>query len=175
MILERMFIGASTVFVSLMLGSCSKSIQDSPGFLDQNGDGVEDIIYEFEGDFYYELVDRNFDGEIDESHKYGLDDRIVSSKVDSNLDGYLETSIFYEFGTVSKVNVDRMRDGQVDISFAYSEGEVIFADKYYHQTDEGAARIGRIDFEFGYPVSNEIIMETEVSSAEFSTAASVGR
>ncbi|PCJ24463.1 MAG: hypothetical protein COA96_09455 [SAR86 cluster bacterium] len=172
MILESKFIAAAVISVGLMLGGCSEPVQDSlvgsADFLDQNDDGVEDIIYEFEGDFYYELVDRNFDGEVDESHKYGLDDRIVSSKVDSNLDGYLETSISYEYGSVSKVNVDRVRDGLVDISFIYAEGEVVSAEKYYHQTEVEAARIGKIAFEFGYPISNEVIGTTEISSLEFS-------
>ena len=48
--------------------SWDKEIEEMhPDEIDRNGDGQPDLFIELEGDFVYELYDKNFDGNIDES------------------------------------------------------------------------------------------------------------
>ena len=45
--------------------------------IDRNGDGKPDFFVEFEEGYMFELIDRNFDGIVDESWKYDSNDNLV--------------------------------------------------------------------------------------------------
>ena len=77
---------------------CSREGQkvEDEFIMDLNSDGTKDVFYEFDDSGYFELVDRNFDGRVDESIRYDKDNIILSSKIDEDFDGYLETKIYYK-------------------------------------------------------------------------------
>lgn len=136
--------------------------------LDINGDGVKDVFYEYDKNGYYELVDRNLDGNIDESVRYNSDDKIDSSRLDDNYDGILETSVFFINGIVSLVKVDVDANGIDDLVFFYENGALVAAKKYYvHGVLGEDAYVGSFSFYFGYPVGVEEIKKTEFSESEF--------
>lgn len=132
---------------------------------DLNEDGIDDITYESTIDGYYEFVDRNFDGKVDESHHYGNDDKIIKSKIDENFDGYLETEIFYEKGSPCFSSVDSNIDELRDIFFLYRSGTLIKGSKYYIDS-EGKQAIRTVEFKFGFP-SKEPVVKTNLSRKQF--------
>jgi hypothetical protein len=139
---------------ALLLTGCAgcSPVAEAPDNLDLNGDGVPDITYELEGSEYYELIDRNFDSRVDESHKYGRDDIISSSKVDTDYNGILETNIYYADGSIVKTTTDSDNDGLVDIVSVFEFGEILYSERYYEGSGGAPAKIGRVDYSFGYPI-----------------------
>ena len=162
-----------TVGVISILYGCGES--DDPTYtesqylnLDLNSDGTIDVFYEYDEKGSYELVDRNFDTKIDESHRYDLDSRIVKSKIDNDFDGVLETIIEYRNGSIFKVKVDTNRDFTVDTVYQYKDGTLISGEKYYEKGEHDEyARIGVVAFKFGYPVSPETVNKTSLNLEEF--------
>lgn len=125
--------------------------------LDLNGDGVADISYEEAGDGYFEFIDRNFDGRVDVSSFYGLDDKIVSSKLDDNFDGFLETKTWYQYGNPTLTAVDENCDGLVDILFLFKHGVIKTSEKFLTSESDSSGDIVKFDYRFGYPVSRAVI------------------
>ena len=151
----------------LMGCACSKQSTDEQNnaILDLNSDGKKDIFYEFDDSGSYELVDRNFDGKVDESHHYDNENRLLSSKLDDDLDGYLETKVIYKYETIEKMAVDSDNDNLYEIFYFYKSGTLENAIKYYQE--EGVNKIGKVNFKFGYPIGEEIIEITNMTKVEF--------
>nr|WP_010132120.1 hypothetical protein [Microbulbifer agarilyticus] len=148
-----------TIFLASALTGCEEGgSQDFDiAVLDLNGDGVADISYEESADGYFEFVDRNFDGRVDVSSFYGTDDKIVSSMLDDNFDGFLETKTWYAHGNPTVSVVDENCDGTVDILFVYENGVVRRSEKYVVTEGSSDGEIVQFEYEFGYPVSRTVI------------------
>lgn len=78
----------------LTFAACAEQTTEDLSSLDLNGDNVPDIKIEYEGDTYFQRVDRNFDSNVDESHRNTLENKIINSQFDSDFDGRLETIVF---------------------------------------------------------------------------------
>lgn len=145
----------------MIIAGCSEqaceNILEDDQFLDLNSDGVNDVRYEFTDNGYYELTDSNFDGEIDTSSFYDNSGRILNSQIDQNHDGFLETETLYENGTATKSFTDLNKDGELDLLFIYDIGALTCAAKYYH--DEGNVYLGSYRFSFDYPQGSERIQK----------------
>lgn len=135
-------------------------------FLDLNRDGIEDVFYEQTASGYYEFVDSNFDGKVDESHQFSSDDAIVRSKVDSDFDGLLETTIVYYQGSAYLSAVDANSDGLYDIFFFYNYGTLVKAIRLYTSASD-SNKVGETMFRFGYPAA-ETLSDTHMTEEEFS-------
>lgn len=133
--------------------------------LDRNGDGQSDLFCREEGQYFYELVDNNFDGSIDESWKYDQDDVLVSGRVDENFDGILETELVYKEFLLHRVFSDTDANGVIDLASEFKTGEVSFSERFYGFPHGN--RIGRVEFSYGYPSGPEELRETKLSEEEF--------
>ncbi|MDO6424914.1 hypothetical protein [Saccharophagus degradans] len=89
---------------------------------DLNEDGIDDLSYEFTLDGYYEFVDANFDGVVDQTHKYDDKGVLISSKYDDDFDGVLETKVVYQFTVPYRTYVDTNKNGLIDLVFFYESG-----------------------------------------------------
>lgn len=159
---------APLFLITLAITGCSLdefSSIFSDDIYDRNGDGVKDVFYEYEENWYFELVDSNFDGKIDESHKFSNDDVIIESNFDQDHDGYLETRSLYSSSFPTKQGVDLDRDGVFELIFEFEPGEVSRAVRYYERGEE-SNQIGRVEFFFGFP-NEERLENTDMSISEF--------
>jgi hypothetical protein len=136
-----------------------------PDKIDRNGDGQPDLFIEVEGDFTYELYDRDFDGKVDESWKYDSNDELVSGKVDENLDGSLETQYISKNHSLDKVFSDTNANGIFDVYTKLDRGVMVYSEKYYGSNQQ--AKIGKVQYEYGYPTGPEVFSETTISEVEF--------
>lgn len=143
---------------------CLADESEKSDFKDLNGDGVQDVFYEYEEQGYYELVDSNFDGKIDLSTFYSNDDKIVSSRQDDDFDGYLETRSEYENGSLIISWVDVNHNELANIVFYYKDGILDRAERLYF--GEPLSKIEKVRFNYGYPESI-IIEESEITEEEF--------
>ena len=86
--------------LSLCVGllSCGKASHgDLPTTMDLNQDRKPDVFYELTTDGnFYEMVDRNFDGHIDESILFDEQSRPIFSRSDNDFDGIYDTLVEYE-------------------------------------------------------------------------------
>ncbi len=177
--------GILSISLLIFLGSCSKpsevseledelsqlrqSIADlSAPNTDRNSDGEQDLFVETEDGSTFELLDRDFDGRVDESWRYDENDNLISGKVDEDFNGILETQYIYEDFSVSKVLSDSDGNLVFDIFTKLHLGVMEYSEKYYAQTAEQASpRIGRVEYRYGYPVGSEVVVETSLSETEF--------
>ena len=136
--------------------------------LDRNKDGQFDFFIEAKDEYVFELVDRNFDGNIDEHWKYDDNDVLVSGLIDENLDGTLETQYLYENYSVDKVLSDTDGNGIFDVYTELNFGVVVYSEKYYFS--EGKAQVGKINYLYGHPTGPEKVINTTISEKEFETA-----
>lgn len=141
------------------------TVSHTDDIMDLNSDGKKDVFYEYDNSGYNELVDRNFDERIDESHRYDKKNKLISSKIDANFDGYLETRIIYKYESIEKIAVDIDRDNLYEIFYFYESGTLKNAIKYH--PDDGRNQIGKINFKFGYPDGPEIIEVTVMDKTAF--------
>lgn len=133
--------------------------------LDQNGDGIPDSFYTFEGENSYESVDTNFDGEIDSSwvYKNGL---LVSGIEDADYDGFWETRHFAKYGNYVLSYSDTDKNGIGDLYHQLENGYFVFSERYFIK--DGAAYVGRVEYDsFGYPKGQETITPTQLTECEF--------
>lgn len=149
------------------LKGCDNSLvfEQSSSLYDLNGDGIIDITYEKDDSGYFEFVDRNFDGKIDESHYYDRSDIIIFSKIDDDFDGRLETNVFYKEGSVYRVAVDVDNDGLYEIFYFYNFGTLSESLRFY---EEDGNKIEKVIFKFGYPEKIETLSDSQVSKSDFS-------
>lgn len=149
----------------LCLSSCSSERQTDDSVMDLNSDGTTDVFYEYDSSGYYELVDRNFDGRVDESHRYDAQNKITSSKIDEDFDGYLETKISYKFESIERIAVDTDGDKLYEIFHFYKSGSLENSIRFYQENSD--TKIGKISFKFGYPNGGEVIEVVTIDKAEF--------
>lgn len=135
--------------------------------LDYNGDGIDDVFYEYDKYNGFQLIDRNYDLKIDVSHKFDKQDNSVSSRLDDNFDGVLETLVIYENEQPKVVFVDINADSSYELVFHYDFGVLTHAEKYYQAVEGNSAKIGLVNFDFGYPISQEVLTETKLTQKEF--------
>jgi len=148
------------------LSEISSELEEKyPDKIDRNGDGQPDLFIELDGDFSYELYDRDFDGKVDESWKYDSNDELVSGKVDENLDGILETQYISKDYSLDKVFSDTNGNGIFDVYTKLDRGVMDYSEKYYGSTQQ--TRIGKVQYEYGYPTGPEVFSETTISEVEF--------
>jgi len=133
--------------------------------IDRNGDGQPDLFIEIEGDFTYELYDRDFDGKVDESWKFDSNDELVSGAVDENLDGVLETQYISKDHSLDKVFSDTNGNGIFDVYTKLDRGVMVYSEKYYGSIQQ--AKIGKVQYKYGYPTGSEVFTETVISEVEF--------
>ncbi|KGD64575.1 putative lipoprotein [Alcanivorax nanhaiticus] len=132
---------------------------------DRNGDGKPDFFIEHDGVYMYELYDRDFDGEVDESWKFDSDLNIVSGRVDENLDGILETEYFYKDYSLDKILSDTNGNKISDVYTKLDRGVIVYSEKYYINAKN--SKIGKVEYSFGYPVGPEVLVDTTISEAQF--------
>ncbi|MEO0851945.1 MAG: hypothetical protein AAFY15_00360 [Cyanobacteria bacterium J06648_11] len=155
----------------LACGTCcaqaEPEVTGADRLLDLNGDGRQDVFLEYQDDGgYVESFDSNFDGDIDMNCMYLSSNVLVTCKYDTDFNNSFETSSDYDNGTLVQTTVDVDQNGLVDIFFVYLDGQLKSATRYYGSETEGA-RIGKVEFEFGYPLE-EIYEDTDETEAEFS-------
>ena len=135
---------------------------------DLNNDGAQDVFFEDEGDGYFVLTDRNFDGKIDDRWKYNLDDTVHSGKSDNNFDGVFETRYLMHNGFTHKELIDSDNNGIYDIYSKYESGVWRYSEKYYGTSKAGErARIGRVEMDLSKISGDEVFTETKISENEF--------
>jgi len=142
--------------------------QQDGEFIDLNNDGVADVYYEYEDDGYYELMDRNFDGRIDQMSRYSLEHYLESAKSDDDFDGFLETKIIYKDSLMAAVLVDTDNNQLVDVFLIYENDLIKSGEKYYKQDgNDYTPNIGKIEYEFGYPSGKENLVTTNLTEKDF--------
>ena len=138
--------------------------------LDLNGDGVVDVWYQYDADLlpgYYELVDRDFDGRVDESSFFSGEHTLLYSRSDDNGDTYMDTITAYKHGTASGRWVDSDRNGVIDIAFEYVFGKLRSATRYYPRQDRmDKPQVGITQFFYEYPKA-ETRYNVDFSEEEF--------
>jgi hypothetical protein len=132
---------------------------------DRNGDGRPDFFIEHDGGFMYELYDRDFDGKVDESWKYDSNSNVISGRVDEDLDGILETEYLYKDFSLDKVLSDTNGNLIFDVYTKLDRGVMVYSEKYY--TTKQGAKIGKVEYSFGYPVGPEVLVDTSISEVQF--------
>lgn len=142
----------------------------APG-TDLNADGTADVTYELENEYMYELIDSDFDSIVDESHQYDANSVVISSRIDMDHDGVMETNIAYVDGAVVKVMTDSDLDGLFDILAVYVSSEIHYAEKYYPGRAGVPAQIGRFEYSYGYPAGSEELRAADETEEEFSERA----
>lgn len=156
-----------SLLVSILYG-CNNQVDENDEIIDLNKDGVADVHYEYEDESYYELIDRNFDGKVDQSSQYDSEHYLMSAKSDDDFDGFLETIIVYQDSLMTAVLVDTDNNQLIDIILKYEHDLVSSGEKYYKADDDGLpARIGKVEYQFGYPSKEESILATPLSEEEF--------
>ena len=111
---------------------------------------------------YYDIIDKNSDSVVDE---YVVTDgmgKIFIAKVDSDFDGTFETSVKYFGDVVSNIYVDSNQNGINDIVDVIEHGEILSSERYYE-----SGHIGKVEYKFGYPVGNEVLVKTDLTEEEF--------
>lgn len=165
-------IRSTFILLSVLLFSSMISGAENSEIIDLNGDGIEDITYEYVDDGYFELIDRNFDGKMDESNKYTLDHYLVSSKADDDFDGFSETQFIVENGFIKFTLVDSDYNQMFDIILYHKNGLIFKGERFYKKlTAEGDTKIGEVKFKYGYPLSNEEIISTKITEKQFHSKA----
>lgn len=152
----------------LCITACSSDnsdVESGNEIMDLNSDGKMDVFYEYDNSGYFELVNRNFDERIDESHRYDENNKLVSSKIDNDFDGYLETRVIYKYESVERIAVDIDNDNLYEIFYFYKSGTLENAIKYYQ--DDAGNKIGKISFKYGYPIGEELVESTSIDKMEF--------
>ena len=97
---------------------------------DLNEDGSSDISYIDTDNGYYQLVDRNFDERVDETHHYNKEHNILRSMIDDDFDGYLETELLFDNGYVYQAFVDSDNNGLRDTFYFYVSETLIKSKRY---------------------------------------------
>lgn len=121
---------------------------------DLNNDGENDIFYEYTEEGYYELIDYNFDGKVDQAHFFNNEGNLVSSKIDQNFDGYLETKTYYRMGSPLLTVVDIANDKLYDIYFKYEDGILMFSEKHIKPSSEtNLTYVERATYEYDHAIS----------------------
>ncbi len=134
--------------------------------LDMNKDGKQDVFYEYYPEKYYELIDRNFDGAVDLSNAYEKTGNIISSRLDDDYDGKMETFIFYEFGLAKVSYVDSPLDGKPDIMYLYKDDVLMSSEHYSFLENSNQVEVESISYKYGYPNLDQIKTHN-ISVAEY--------
>jgi hypothetical protein len=139
------------------------------GVADYNRDEKMDVFLIEEQSISIELYDTNFDGQTNESWRYNLEGVPISGNRDLDFDGKMETSVQLIDGSVSKELTDSDDNNYYDIVTVYRNGVVQYSERYYVATANLSARIGRIDYEYGYPSGVERFEATEMKECDYSS------
>ncbi|MEL7536201.1 MAG: hypothetical protein AAFM91_03975 [Pseudomonadota bacterium] len=143
--------------------SLSARADDHESFLDLNGDGKDDIWYEYKQTSYTEFVDRNYDGKadmrtlIDSTAHWPL---LTFS--DDDFDGVFETRWDYQNSVVSALTTDANGDGCLDIVHFYQYGSVVRSEKIERVDDKDEWMRSYVDYEYEFPTRTR----TEVLSMD---------
>lgn len=144
-----------------ILPSCSE-----PTTYDRDGDGIDDLFVEADEDFYYELYDNNFDGNVDESWKYDMDYILLSAKLDHDFNGVLESEYTSNGIYFTDIFTDSNENGVPDVYTKMEDGTGIYAESYQPMAREGKGVLKRVEYDFGYP-SKETSIVVSFSEQEF--------
>lgn len=149
-------------------GSDVKYSEDFPKPIDSNGDGVEDVFFQFESDGDYVLSDRNYDNKVDRSDHYSAEGLYLRGTRDDNFDGYPDTQVVARNGQVTFILIDVEQDNLIDIVYEYNAGRLMTAERYYaSKGDDDSASIGRVRYRFDYPRGKEEREFTTLTAGEF--------
>lgn len=99
--------------------------------IDRDYDGTVDYIYRYDssGNKVEELVDYNYDGEMDDFYYYSRG-VLVRQEIDSNYDGKIDIWVYLKEGIyVERFERDENYDGEVDVVQKYGEEEKDEKDK----------------------------------------------
>ncbi|NVK44292.1 MAG: hypothetical protein HWE39_23910 [Oceanospirillaceae bacterium] len=119
------------IFIAIIfLIGCCESTDDSLNYFDINQDGIEDISYEYHDNGYYEMVDRNFDGNFDEFSFFNLKHIKKFSLLDNDYNGTKETAEFIESFTKSVQIIDRNGNGLIDVYVEFENELISYSEKY---------------------------------------------
>lgn len=93
--------------------------------IDDNGDGVDDVTHYLRVGAMYAyktVIDRNFDGNVDNVIYYDANGSTTNSEADDNFDGFFETKTRYRDGNAAVTTIDMDRDGKLDRTQYYVRG-----------------------------------------------------
>lgn len=144
-----------------LLGACSE-----PTSYDRDGDGIDDFFTETDEEFYYELYDNDFDGNVDERWKYSLNYVLISAWLDHDFDGELESEYISDGIYFTDVFTDSNGNGIPDIYTKYENGTGVYAERYQALSRDGRGRVGRVEYNLGYP-SDESVSIVSLTEEEF--------
>jgi len=116
--------------------------------VDQNGDGVDDLVYFYRvgARFAHKAEgDRNFDGRNDFTDRFDGEGIILTREADDNFDGFFETRARYRAGNATVTEVDTNKNGVADIKWLYIDG--VLRREELH--DNGTGVLARVNYYAG--------------------------
>jgi len=147
-----MFRNIISIIGMFFLFGCAQ--EDDVNHLDLNRDGINDISYEFDKDYYYEFIDFDFDGKVDVTNKYSNDHILVSNTFDEDNDGISESSTVFQHGNALYTIVDLDLDKTPDIVHIFLKGYVKCSFKLLSAVEPNKYRLGMFKYKFGFPDSS---------------------
>lgn len=157
------------VFTALVLfiGCAADDVPEEN--LDLNGDGIDDIDYDFtKSSEYTVLTDRNFDGHFDSKIRLDTQNVYLGSVSDNNFDGVFETKEFAENGLVSHATIDTDLDSWIDLVEYYDSGVIVSSTRYYPAADaQDGPKLGKYEYFLASPVGAESFENTQKTLQQF--------
>ena len=144
------FLGIILLLLTCLFAHSNDELEDYTQ--DLNQDGQPDLYYEHSEFSYTQLLDRNFDGRIDESYQFeNRFDLLIGGRLDNDFDGEFETQIVIENGIPIHELVDSNKDRLVDIVHDYLHGEIDRSRKYVTSPEDNPAYIEHVTYNYGFP------------------------
>lgn len=141
---------AFLLVLPFFLMSCSPEGEDS-STIDRNQDGRADVWFESDIEFVYELVDRNFDGRVDETVGFNLSDQAEVGKRDDDFDSVLETIVEFSDEYELARYIDSDKNKLIDRKIVFESGVVVKG--YRFDFDKNVSQ--EITYKFGLPVTEK--------------------
>jgi len=113
--------------------------------LDSDNDGRADQWYEMQNGRVVEMrTDRNNDGKVDYTVRYGKQDQPEYEEYDFNYDGRMDDFYFYLNGVLVRQEVDTNFDGRVDLWVYLHKG--IYIERYEQDTNFDGKKDRVVDY-----------------------------
>lgn len=163
----KLFVSTACVCCCFLLNGCEGTAEPD-SLLDLNKDGVQDVFYEFEEEGYFELIDSNFDGVVDESSFYDYEENLIVSRLDENNDGYVETKILFLHSIPLIALIDFDSDSIADAILEYQDGNLVSGRRFISSAKDGQTGYEqKVLFQLNYPVEVSDDANATVNLDEF--------
>lgn len=160
-----MYVRMMLIGIGIILAPLTLFADEPPRYWDYNGDGKEDIWYEYKPMNYLEYLDRNFDGKADFVTQ--LDSRTdwpLSSNADENFDGIFESKYVYQKAQLFAIISDSDNNQCFDTVHYFRDQLIVESKKF--ETIKGRNQITTITYDSFFPLSPSV-KESEQSCADF--------